>query len=158
MSWFLNGSLTVYSATSFYNDGVGQFRWRFCFASQIIPVILITIGSFLIPESPRWLVKAGREAEAYEIIAAIRSNGDKEDAAAKREYQEIVQIVELEREHEGTNYIKMFLGVGSGEIHLGRRIQLAFWLQVLSKSPFTCRSATPLIFSKCNTAPALLLL
>ena len=122
------------SATSYYNNGTGQFRWRFCFASQIIPVVLIIIGSFLIPESPRWLVKAGREKEAYDIIAAIRSNGDKEDAAAKREYQEIVQVVELEREHEGTNYIKMFLGVGSGEIHLGRRIQLAFWLQVLSMS------------------------
>jgi len=101
---------------------------------------LITIGSFLVPESPRWLVKVGREKEAYDIIAAIRSNGDNEDDAAKREYQEIVQVVELEREHEGTNYIKMFLGVGSGEIHLGRRIQLAFWLQVLSMS--SCLKAT----------------
>jgi MFS family permease len=129
------------SATSYYNNGTGQFRWRFCFASQIIPVVLIIIGSFLIPESPRWLVKVGREREAYDIIAAIRSNGDKEDAAAKREYLEIVQVVELEREHEGTNYIKMFLGVGSGEIHLGRRIQLAFWLQVLSMS-FCLRRTT----------------
>lgn len=25
----------------------------------------------------------------------------------------------------------MFLGIGSGDIHIGRRIQLAFWLQVL---------------------------
>jgi hypothetical protein len=130
------------SATSYYNNGTGQFRWRFCFASQIIPVVLIIIGSFLIPESPRWLVKVGREREAYDIIAAIRSNGDKEDAAAKREYLEIVQVVELEREHEGTNYIKMFLGVGSGEIHLGRRIQLAFWLQVLSMSFCLRRTST----------------
>ena len=37
----------------------------------------------------------------------------------------------LEREHGTTNYVKMFLGIGSGEEHIGRRIQLAFWLQVL---------------------------
>jgi hypothetical protein len=33
--------------------------------------------------------------------------------------------------NQSTNYVKMLFGVGSGEIHLGRRIQLAFWLQVL---------------------------
>ena len=121
------------SGTSFSAAGSGQFRWRFCFASQIVPVVLIIIGSLLIPESPRWLVKAGREDEAYEIIALIRADGDKDHVDAKREYHEIVKVIELEAEHGRTNYLKMFFGVGSGEIHLGRRIQLAFWLQVLSE-------------------------
>lgn len=37
-------------ATSFSEAAGGQFRWRFCFATQLIPVSLITVGTFLIPE------------------------------------------------------------------------------------------------------------
>lgn len=37
----------------------------------------------------------------------------------------------MEKESDDTNYVKMFFGISSGDIHIGRRIQLAFWLQVL---------------------------
>ena len=117
--------------TSFTEAGGGQFRWRFEFAIQIIPVIVLAILSLLVPESPRWLVKAGRPDEALEIIAKLRGNGDAEHPDAQKEYREIVTVVEEESQYAKTNYFKMFFGIGSGDIHLGRRIQLAFWLQVL---------------------------
>jgi MFS family permease len=117
--------------TSFTEIGGGQFRWRFEFAIQIIPVIALAILSLLIVESPRWLVKAGRPDEALEIIARLRGNGDPHHSEAQKEYREIVAVVEEESHYAKTNYVKMFLGIGSGDIHLGRRIQLAFWLQVL---------------------------
>jgi hypothetical protein len=97
----------------------------------MVPVVLIIIGSLLAPESPRWLVKAGRGEEAFGIIALLRANGDRNHPEARQEYNEIVAIVELEKQHSNTNYFKMFFGIGSGEEHIGRRIQLAFWLQVL---------------------------
>lgn len=43
----------------------------------------------------------------------------------------MLRTVQMEQEAESTSYIKMFFGIGSGDVHLGRRIQLAFWLQVL---------------------------
>lgn len=118
-------------ATSFTEAGGGQFRWRFEFAIQAVPVLVLIVMSLMIPESPRWLVKAGRNEEAQEIIVKLRGNGNPAHPDATREYLEIVKVVEEEKECGHTNYIKMFLGIGSGDIHLGRRIQLAFWLQVL---------------------------
>ncbi|KAL4724278.1 hypothetical protein ACLX1H_008891 [Fusarium chlamydosporum] len=117
--------------TSFTEVGNGQFRWRFEFAIQIIPVIALGILSLLIVESPRWLIKAGRRDEALKIIAKLRGDGDLQHPDVQKEYREIVAVVEEESHCAKTNYVKMFLGIGSGDIHLGRRIQLAFWLQVL---------------------------
>lgn len=37
----------------------------------------------------------------------------------------------MEQESQNSSYIKMLLGIGSGDIHIGRRIHLVFWLQVL---------------------------
>ncbi len=117
--------------TSFTELAGGAFRWRFCFASQAIPLVLLFIGSLLIPESPRWLIKAGRCEEALEIIIKIRGNDDPNHPDVQREYREIVTVVGMEKEAESLNYVQMFFGIGSGDIHIGRRIQLAFWLQVL---------------------------
>lgn len=118
-------------ATSFTEYAGGGFRWRFCFASQVIPVVFLVIGTLLIPESPRWLVKVGRNEEAFEIISKLRGDGDRERPDVQSEIREIVTVVQMEHESQNSNYIKMFLGIGSGDIHIGRRIQLAFWLQVL---------------------------
>ena len=119
-------------ALSFANDvGGGQFRWRFLFATPVIPIVLLVLGTMVIPESPRWLVKVGRTEKAFDIIIKLRGNDNPDHPDVSREYQEIVTVVSMEHQSPTTNYVKMFFGVGSGDVHLGRRIQLAFWLQVL---------------------------
>ncbi|EAQ93897.1 hypothetical protein CHGG_02132 [Chaetomium globosum CBS 148.51] len=117
--------------TSFTELGGGAFRWRFCFASQAIPLVLLFIGSLLIPESPRWLIKVGRREEAREIIIKLLGNDDPNHLDAQREFREMVTVIEMDKEADSMNYVQMFFGIGSGDIHIGRRIQLAFWLQVL---------------------------
>jgi hypothetical protein len=77
------------------------------------------------------LIKVGRGEEAFEIIVKIRANHDPNHPIAQRKYREMLTVIEMGKESENTNYLKMFFGTGSGDIHTGRRIQLAFWLQVL---------------------------
>ena len=62
----------------------GQDAWRWMFALTAIPSLLFFTGLFLIPESPRWLIKNGREAQAHAVLARIAG-----DAYADSQVQEV---------------------------------------------------------------------
>jgi sugar porter (SP) family MFS transporter len=52
----------------------GQFGWRWMFWAETIPALGFFILAIFIPESPRWLVKMGREGRASHILARIGGN------------------------------------------------------------------------------------
>ena len=45
--------------------------WRIMIGSEVIPCVLFVIVSFFIPESPRWLVMAGKDQQAEKVLARI---------------------------------------------------------------------------------------
>ena len=51
----------------------GPDAWRYMFGFGAIPSGLFLIGVIWLPESPRWLLKAGRRAEAESILSKIGS-------------------------------------------------------------------------------------
>nr|Q4U3U6.1 RecName: Full=Quinate permease; AltName: Full=Quinate transporter [Neurospora africana]AAY41161.1 qa-y [Neurospora africana] len=48
-------------------------QWLIPFAVQLIPAGLLFLGSFWIPESPRWLFANGRREEAIKVLCWIRN-------------------------------------------------------------------------------------
>ncbi|HEV3362179.1 MAG TPA: sugar porter family MFS transporter [Pseudonocardiaceae bacterium] len=67
--------------------------WRWMFGLAAIPAVLMLIGGYFQPESPRWLIKKGREAEARAVLARSRTP-EQLDA----EIAEIVRINESEQQ------------------------------------------------------------
>ncbi|HEY8972329.1 MAG TPA: sugar porter family MFS transporter [Puia sp.] len=50
---------------------VGEDAWRWMFGLGIIPSALFFIGAWWLPESPRWLVRAGRNDQALTVLERI---------------------------------------------------------------------------------------
>lgn len=44
--------------------------WRWMFGSEALPALLFLVLLFLLPESPRWLVKRGKDSVALELLAS----------------------------------------------------------------------------------------
>ncbi len=65
----VTGILVSYTTNYLLHDV--DHNWRWMFASGIFPSVLFFIGLFFIPESPRWLYKAGRKEESRQILARI---------------------------------------------------------------------------------------
>ena len=65
--------------------------WRWMFASQSVPILFFIGGLFVIPESPRWLIKKNRNNEAYLVLKRI--NGE---SVAQTEMKEIEESIQSE--------------------------------------------------------------
>lgn len=62
----------------------GQYGWRWMFGAEIVPALLFFALMWIIPESPRWLIKYGKDEDAKKILTNIGG-----PAYADRELQDI---------------------------------------------------------------------
>jgi SP family sugar porter-like MFS transporter len=49
----------------------GQSGWRWMFGAETVPAFLFFVLMFLLPESPRWLVKYGRTPQAQSVLSKV---------------------------------------------------------------------------------------
>jgi SP family sugar porter-like MFS transporter len=49
----------------------GQTGWRWMFGAEAVPAFVFFMLMFLVPESPRWLVKNGRAPEAEKVLGRV---------------------------------------------------------------------------------------
>lgn len=69
----LSGVLISYLVDYYFS---AYSQWRLMFAVGLIPALLLFIGMFFLPESPRWLIKHGFDDKARDILARIRGTTD----------------------------------------------------------------------------------
>jgi len=67
----VTGILLSYSV-NYGLTGVGPANWRWMFASAAVPSAFFLVTLLSVPESPRWLVQKGRDAEAENILSRIK--------------------------------------------------------------------------------------
>ena len=74
----------------------GQMGWRWMFWACSVPATLFFILMWLVPDSPRWLAKAGKRDKAFRIFERIGGSD-----YAKKETDEIYQSIDRVDEESG---------------------------------------------------------
>jgi MFS transporter, SP family, arabinose:H+ symporter len=59
------------TSAAILNSWNGQFAWRWMFAAEAVPAFLFFVFMFFVPESPRWLVKNGKDKAAHAVFSKI---------------------------------------------------------------------------------------
>ncbi len=105
-----------------------EMAWRTPLALQIVFILIIGLGINFFPESPRFLMKMGREDEARSVLRATRE-GDVE-----QELQSIKKVVKSELETSTANhYYAMLFPKDNYGRQLRWRVVLAVWLQIMQE-------------------------
>ncbi|KAI0918808.1 hypothetical protein AcV7_006934 [Taiwanofungus camphoratus] len=74
------------------------WSWRIPSLLQGLPSIFQFFLVLLAPESPRWLLSKGRDAQALKVLAYYHADGDELDPLVQYEFQEIRAALQLDRE------------------------------------------------------------
>ncbi|KAM3423741.1 hypothetical protein BST61_g1149 [Cercospora zeina] len=86
----------------------GHWAWRLPLLLQVAMGGLLAVGSFLIVESPRWLLDNDHDEEGIVVIANLYGKGDIHNPKARDEYREIKMNVLLQRQEGERSYADMF--------------------------------------------------
>jgi len=118
--------------------GIGMVQWghsaswRVMTVLQCLGVLPLVIWSALpwMAESPRFLIKKGKNAQALRILADLHANGDQQDDLVVNEYREICTSVEIDVASSGARYLDFFKTPGNRK-RLGL-IAFISWAQTMS--------------------------
>ena len=71
-------------------------NWRAMLAAALVPALLLLFGMIRMPETPRWLIKAGRDDEARAVLARTHPAGEIDS-----EVGSIREVLRLAAEQKG---------------------------------------------------------
>ncbi|CAF4458444.1 unnamed protein product [Rotaria sp. Silwood2] len=124
-------AITIGIAISFWiNYGTNVYflgsssAWRIPLALQIVPALILAVGIFLFPFSPRWLMAQSRDNEALHVLMRIRSASSLD---VLDEYNDIKNEIDFERQQSIKSYSQFFIPP------LRRRLILGISIQILQQ-------------------------
>ncbi|KAF2007011.1 general substrate transporter [Amniculicola lignicola CBS 123094] len=107
------------------NQGTAAFRIPW--AIQIVPAVVLLVGMFFFPRSPRWLAKKDRWEEAIQVLAHLHGGGDVNHPKVLAEYREIEEALKFEREQATTSFAAL------AEPRILKRVLLGMSIQMWSQ-------------------------
>ncbi|OAA34205.1 Sugar/inositol transporter [Metarhizium rileyi] len=98
--WVVAGIFLGFAANVIVKD-TGDIAWRLQFGSAFIPSLLLMLGIFFCPESPRWLMKHNKHSKGFNSMLRLRAHPI---IAARDFYYSHVIYEEEKKEARGAGY------------------------------------------------------
>ena len=76
-----------------YTNNTATFRIPW--AIQIVPALIMLVGLYFVPRSPRWLASQDRLEEALQVLADLHGNGDPTTPIVQAEFLEIKEAMQV---------------------------------------------------------------
>jgi SP family galactose:H+ symporter-like MFS transporter len=95
------GILVSYISDYLIANDANPFSWRWMFYIGLIPALILFIGMFFVPETPRWLIGRGREEEGRKVLNKVEEPDLVEEAIRKIK-------ADIARESESAGYREVF--------------------------------------------------
>lgn len=93
--------------------------WRYCILLQLVPGLLLAIGAFAMPQSPRWLVSKGLVDESFDTLMRIRGPDDD----VRTELAQICREFQREMAHGRPSWKEFFSGLNARLLWIGVLLQ-----------------------------------
>ncbi|KAF7331345.1 General substrate transporter [Mycena kentingensis (nom. inval.)] len=78
-------------------------QWRVPLAIQIAPALLLFLGMFVLPYSPRWLVDQDRIDEAHKVVQQLHESSHNKEFV-DLEFAEMLEQIRYEQTHYSTKF------------------------------------------------------
>ncbi|KAJ4138767.1 hypothetical protein NW768_002639 [Fusarium equiseti] len=117
-SWVTYGTLQIKS----------DWSWRLPSLLQSICSVIILVGIFWMPESPRWLLSKDRHDEALKVLTHYHAEDDVDDEFVQLEFSEIKAAIALDKEAGQTGWTD-FLKTKGNRKRIGLITALGFFSQ-----------------------------
>lgn len=95
------GILASYISDYLIANDANPFSWRWMFYVGVFPAVILFVGMFLVPETPRWLIGKGREEEGRKVLKKVEEPELVEEAIQKIKD-------DIARESESAGYREVF--------------------------------------------------
>ncbi len=95
------GIVVSYFSDLAFADESNPYSWRWMFYVGVFPAIILFVGMLFLPETPRFLIGAGKEEEGRKVLQKIEAPHLVEDAISRIKE-------DIDKDKEGTSWSEIF--------------------------------------------------
>ncbi|KAG6378894.1 general substrate transporter [Boletus reticuloceps] len=104
----LGYALSAWVGYGFFFAMPSEISWRGPYVVQAVLAAILVVWTFILPETPRWLVANGFEEEGLQVLADLHAAGDTRRPNIVATYVEIISAVDYERKMGQATWRQVF--------------------------------------------------